>query len=111
MTDDELDAYDVLRITRRPRISSSKRPTGPWPGSSIRTAKTPDVARMSEINRAYDLVRTTERRKRYDRLHRIRPMGPGAGRRVAEHGGPGLRRTRSGSVARRQPAPMRGTRR
>jgi curved DNA-binding protein CbpA len=37
----------------------------------------PDSPKMAEINRAYDQVRTTERRKRYDRLHRIRPMGPG----------------------------------
>ena len=37
----------------------------------------PDADRMAEINRAYDLVRSDDRRRRYDRLHAPRPMGPG----------------------------------
>jgi curved DNA-binding protein CbpA len=77
MTDDEFDAYATLRVTPNAEdfvleaayraMARQFHPDGPRP----------DAARMAEINRAYDQVRTPERRKRYDRLHPLRPMGPG----------------------------------
>jgi curved DNA-binding protein CbpA len=36
-----------------------------------------DAARMAEINRAYDLLRTPIRRRRYDRERHLMPVGPG----------------------------------
>jgi len=36
-----------------------------------------DAARMAEINRAYDLLRTPIRRRRYDRERQLTPVGPG----------------------------------
>ena len=36
-----------------------------------------DAARMAAINRAYDLLRTPVRRRRYDREHHLTPVGPG----------------------------------
>jgi curved DNA-binding protein CbpA len=37
-----------------------------------------DAARMADINRAYDLLRTPIRRRRYDRERHLTPVGPGA---------------------------------
>lgn len=37
-----------------------------------------DAARMAAINRAYDLLRTPIRRRRYDRERHLTPVGPGA---------------------------------
>ena len=77
MTDEEFDAYATLRVTPNAEdfvleaayraMARQFHPDGPKP----------DAARMAEINRAYDQVRTPERRKRYDRLHHLRPVGPG----------------------------------
>ena len=77
MTDEEFDAYGALRVTPNAEdyvleaayraLARHFKPEG----------ETPDAARMAEINRAYDLLRTPERRKRYERLHRAHPMGPG----------------------------------
>lgn len=77
MADDEFDAYATLRVTPNAEdfileaayraMARQFHPDGPKP----------DSARMATINRAYDLVRTPERRKRYDRLHHLHPMGPG----------------------------------
>lgn len=39
----------------------------------------PDEARMADINKAYDLLRTAVRRRKYDREHHLRPVGPGIG--------------------------------
>jgi len=36
-----------------------------------------DPSRMADINRAYDLVRTPVRRRRYDRERHLTPVGPG----------------------------------
>lgn len=36
-----------------------------------------DAARMADINRAYDLLRTPIRRRRYDRERHLTPVGPG----------------------------------
>ena len=36
-----------------------------------------DSARMADINKAYDLVRTPVRRRRYDRERHLTPVGPG----------------------------------
>ncbi len=76
MADEEFDAYATLRVTPNAEdfileaayraMSRQFHPDGPKP----------DAARMAEINRAYDLVRTPERRKRYDRLHHLRPVRP-----------------------------------
>jgi curved DNA-binding protein CbpA len=77
MPDDDFDAYATLRVTPNAEdfileaayraMARQFHPDGPKP----------DAARMAEINRAYDQVRTPERRKRYDRLHHLRPVGPG----------------------------------
>lgn len=37
-----------------------------------------DSARLADINRAYDLLRTPVRRRRYDRERKRKPVGPGA---------------------------------
>lgn len=37
-----------------------------------------DSQRMADINRAYDLLRTPVRRRRYDREHHLMAVGPGA---------------------------------
>jgi len=58
----------------------------------------PDATKMAEINRAYDLVRTTERRKRYDRLSRTRPMGPGRESLRPVMGEPWAQRVAAGSA-------------
>ncbi|NJD27663.1 MAG: hypothetical protein FIA92_05145 [Chloroflexi bacterium] len=47
----------------------------------------PDVRRMTEINRAYDQLRTEDRRRAYDRCRRLVAVGPGPA--VAR--GPGAR--------------------
>ena len=36
-----------------------------------------DAQRMGDIKKAYDLLRTPVRRRRYDREHRLTPVGPG----------------------------------
>lgn len=36
-----------------------------------------DAQRMADINKAYDLLRTPVRRRRYDREHHLMPVGPG----------------------------------
>jgi curved DNA-binding protein CbpA len=36
-----------------------------------------DSQRMGDIKRAYDLLRTPVRRRRYDREHHLTPVGPG----------------------------------
>jgi curved DNA-binding protein CbpA len=77
VTDEEVDAYGVLQITPTADEFVLEAAFRALARHFHPDGKTPDPARMAEINRAYDLVRTLERRKRYDRLHRIRPMGPG----------------------------------
>lgn len=77
MTDDEINAYQTLQIDPRAEDFVLEAAYRALARRFHPDGEAPDVARMSEINRAYDLVRTIERRKRYDRLHRIRPMGPG----------------------------------
>ena len=73
----EPDAYAVLHVepsTSRELISALYRalarrfhPDGP----------TPDAARMREINRAYNEIKTPELRRRYDAARRRVPVGPG----------------------------------
>jgi curved DNA-binding protein CbpA len=77
MTDDELDVYRVLRIDPQAEDFVLEAAYRALARHFHPDGVTPDATRMAEINRAYDQVRTAERRKRYDRLHRIRPMGPG----------------------------------
>ena len=36
-----------------------------------------DLQRMADISKAYDLLRTPVRRRRYDREHHLTPVGPG----------------------------------
>jgi curved DNA-binding protein CbpA len=76
VTDDEFDAYGVLQITPNAEDYVLEAAFRALARHFHPDGATPDETRMAEINRAYDLVRTPERRKRYDRLHR-RPMGPG----------------------------------
>lgn len=40
--------------------------------------KAGDSARLADINRAYDLLRTPVRRRRYDRERKLKPVGPGS---------------------------------
>jgi curved DNA-binding protein CbpA len=79
LTDDEFDAYGVLQITPHAEEFVLEAAYRAMARHFHPDGATPDERRMAQINRAYDLLRTTERRKRYDRLHRIRPMGPGEG--------------------------------
>ena len=77
MNDDEFDAYGVLQIAPNAEdfileaaykaMARHFNPDGP----------TPNPARLADVTHAYDLLKTSERRKRYDRLHRTRPVGPG----------------------------------
>jgi curved DNA-binding protein CbpA len=77
MTDNELDAYGVLQITESAEDYVLEAAYRALARHFHPDGATPDERRMAEINRAYDLLRTSERRKRYDRLHRIHPVGPG----------------------------------
>lgn len=77
MTDEEFDAYATLRITPAAEDFVLEAAYRSLARHFHPDGSTPDSIRMAEINRAYDLLRTPERRKRYERLHHIRPMGPG----------------------------------
>jgi curved DNA-binding protein CbpA len=77
VTDDDFDAYSVLQVAPQAEEFVLEAAYRALARHFHPDGTTPDNARMAEINRAYDLVRTGERRKRYDRLHRVRPMGPG----------------------------------
>ncbi|MGH7416513.1 MAG: DnaJ domain-containing protein, partial [Candidatus Rokuibacteriota bacterium] len=39
----------------------------------------PDEAHMADLNRAYNMLRTPVARRKYDRDHGLRPVGPGLG--------------------------------
>jgi curved DNA-binding protein CbpA len=77
VTDEELDAYRVLQVTPTAEDFVLEAAYRALARHFHPDGSAPDTPRMAEINHAYDLVRTSERRKRYDRLHRTRPMGPG----------------------------------
>jgi curved DNA-binding protein CbpA len=77
VTDDEFDAYGVLQITPTAEEFVLEAAYRALARHFHPDGKSPDASRMANINRAYDLLRTEERRKRYDRLHRVQPMGPG----------------------------------
>jgi curved DNA-binding protein CbpA len=88
VTDSEIDAYRVLRVDPAAEdfileaafraLARRFHPDGASPHDQ-----------MAEINRAYDLVRTPERRKRYDRLrHQVSPMGPGSEGAMGSAGNP-----------------------
>jgi curved DNA-binding protein CbpA len=77
VTDDDFDAYDVLQITPNAEDYVLEAAYRALARHFHPDGATPDEDRLEEINRAYALVRTSERRKRYDRLHKSRAMGPG----------------------------------
>lgn len=77
MTDDDFDAYGVLQITPNAEDYVLEAAFRALARHFHPDGATPDEGRMAEINRAYDLVRTPERRKRYDRLHKAAAVGPG----------------------------------
>lgn len=77
VTDEAFDAYDVLQITPDAEDFVLEAAFRALARHFHPDGSTPDSARMAQVNKAYDLLRTAERRKRYDRLHRSRPMGPG----------------------------------
>jgi curved DNA-binding protein CbpA len=77
MTEEEFDAYGVLRVTPNAEDYVLEAAFRALARHFHPDGATPDEAQMAEINRAYGLIRTPERRKRYDRLHRSAPMGPG----------------------------------
>jgi curved DNA-binding protein CbpA len=77
VTDEEFDAYATLRITPAAEDFVLEAAYRSLARHFHPDGKTPDSDSMAAINRAYDLLRTPERRKRYERLHHIRPMGPG----------------------------------
>jgi curved DNA-binding protein CbpA len=78
LTDDEFDAYGTLQITPNAEDYVLEAAYRALARHFHPDGSTPDEGRMAAINRAYDLLRTPERRKRYDRLSRSHPMGPGA---------------------------------
>ncbi|HJT64493.1 MAG TPA: DnaJ domain-containing protein [Candidatus Limnocylindria bacterium] len=77
MTDDDLDAYRILQVDPRAEDFILEAAFRAMARRFHPDGEKPDSNRMAEINRAYELIRTSERRKRYDRLHHRRPMGPG----------------------------------
>ncbi len=77
MADEEFDAYATLRVTPNAEDFILEAAYRAMSRQFHADGPRPDEARMAEINRAYELVRTPERRKRYDRLHHLRPVGPG----------------------------------
>ncbi len=77
MTDDLLDAYRILQVDPRAEDFILEAAFRALARRFHPDGEMPDANRMAEINRAYELVRTAERRKRYDRLHHLRPVGPG----------------------------------
>jgi curved DNA-binding protein CbpA len=74
---DDLDAYRILQVDPRAEDFILEAAFRAMARRFHPDGETPDAVRMAEINRAYELVRTSERRKRYDRLHHRRPVGPG----------------------------------
>jgi curved DNA-binding protein CbpA len=77
MTDD-LDVYKILRVDPSAEDFVVEAAYRALARHFHPDGSNPSDERMATINRAYDQVKTPERRKRYDRLLRSRPMGPGA---------------------------------
>ena len=76
MTDD-LDVYKTLRVDPGAEDFVIEAAYRALARHFHPDGSNPSDERMATINRAYDQVKTPERRKRYDRLHQSRPVGPG----------------------------------
>jgi curved DNA-binding protein CbpA len=73
----DIDAYKLLQvdpqaddIVLEAAFQALERRYGPDNGGG-------DSQRMADIKKAYDLLRTPVRRRRYDREHHLTPVGPG----------------------------------
>ena len=74
---DELDVYKILRVDPSAEDFVIEAAYRALARHFHPDGSNPSDDQMATINRAYDQVKTPERRKRYDRLQRSRPMGPG----------------------------------
>ena len=72
----EFDAYRILQIDPRAEEFVLEAAYRSLARHYHPDGKTPNVERMTAINRAYNLVRTPERRREYD-SERLKAMGPG----------------------------------
>jgi curved DNA-binding protein CbpA len=74
---DERDAYTVLCVDRRAGESSIRSAYRVLARRYHPDGIEPDQRRMTEINVAYDELKTPERRAHYDARHRLVAVGPG----------------------------------
>lgn len=72
----EFDAYRILQIDPRAEEFVLEAAYRSLARHYHPDGKTPDVERMAAINRAYNLVRTPDRRRTYD-AERLKAVGPG----------------------------------
>jgi curved DNA-binding protein CbpA len=72
----EIDAYRILQIDPRAEAFVLDAAYRALARRYHPDGAAPDIDRMSEINRAYALVRTPDERRRYDR-ERLTAVGPG----------------------------------
>jgi curved DNA-binding protein len=74
---DDLDVYKILRVDPSAEDFVIEAAYRALARHFHPDGSNPSDERMATINKAYDQVKTPERRKRYDRLQRSRPVGPG----------------------------------
>lgn len=72
----EFDAYRILQIDPRAEEFVLKAAYRSLARGYHPDGKTPNVERMAAINRAYNLIRTPDRRRAYDSA-RLKAVGPG----------------------------------
>lgn len=75
--DGERDAYTVLQVDPRAEADVVRAAYRALARRYHPDGAAPDAQRMSEINQAFDQVRTPERRQQYDAARRRVPVGPG----------------------------------
>jgi curved DNA-binding protein CbpA len=76
----DFDAYRTLQVDSRAEDIVVEAAFRALAGRYHPDGQAPDAARMADINRAYDLLRTPVRRRRYDREHGLIAVGPGTAR-------------------------------
>jgi curved DNA-binding protein CbpA len=77
MPDAERDAYAVLQVVPGADLEVIQAAYRALAKRYHPEGRQPDAARMAEINRAYDEIRTQERRAHYDWRQKLVPVGPG----------------------------------
>ena len=94
----EIDAYHILQVAPHAEDFVVEAAYRALARQFHPDGAQPDPSRMAEINRAYDLVRTVERRRRYDRISHSRPMSPGVDALRSTMGEPWARRAAAGTA-------------